>query len=105
AVAGAGCVLAVVPAQTIRGLLSDIAGLIPPGVPLVLCAKGIDRTTGKLLSEIATELVPESPVAALSGPSFASDVARGLPTAVTVAARNEALAADLAALFSSPAFR
>ena len=106
AVAGADCVLAVVPAQAMRGLLSDLAALkLPASTPLVLCAKGIERSTGMLLSEVAAELLPETPVAALSGPSFATDVASGLPTAVTVAARNEELAAELAALFSSPAFR
>lgn len=105
AVADADCVLAVVPAQAMRGLLSGLAALMPPAARLVLCAKGIERSTGKLLSEVAAELLPATPVAALSGPSFATDVARGLPTAVTVAARDEALAAELAALFSSPAFR
>jgi glycerol-3-phosphate dehydrogenase (NAD(P)+) len=102
---GAGCVLAVVPAQAMRGMLEDLAGSIPSGAPLVLCAKGIERGTGKLLSEIAVELLPHTPVAALSGPSFATDVARGLPTAVTVAAHDEVRASDLAALLSSPTFR
>lgn len=101
----AGCVLSVVPAQAARGLLAGLAGRLAAGVPLVLCAKGIERGTGRLLSEIAAELLPQNPVAALSGPSFASDVARGLPTAVTVAAHDEALAAELAATLSAPAFR
>jgi glycerol-3-phosphate dehydrogenase (NAD(P)+) len=101
ALAGAGCVLAVTPAQTLRGLLGELAGRMEPQVPLVLCAKGIERGTGRLLSEIAGEILPRNPVAVLSGPSFASDVVRGLPTAVTVAT----LAGRLAALFSSPSFR
>lgn len=105
AVSHAGCVLAVVPAQAMRNLLVALGGLLARGVPVVLCAKGIERTTGKLLSQIAAELLPENRVAALSGPSFATDVARGLPTAVTVASDDENLAADLAARFSSPAFR
>src|SRR5690606_8057816 len=105
ALAGAEIVLAVTPAQTLRFLLEAIAGQIGPGAPLVICAKGIERTTGRLLSEIAAELLPETPVVVLSGPSFATDVARGLPTAVTVAARDEALAARLAGLFSSSSFR
>lgn len=105
ALADAACVLAVVPAQAMRGLLEALAGRIAPGVPLVLCAKGIERGTGKLLSEIAAGILPQTPVAALSGPSFATDVAAGLPTAVTVAAADEARAAGLAALLSSPAFR
>lgn len=102
---GAACVLAVVPAQAMRGLLDALSGRLAGGIPLVLCAKGIERDTGKLLSEMAAELLPDNPVAALSGPSFATDVAAGLPTAVTVAAGDEALAADLAGLLSSPAFR
>ncbi len=105
ALAGAACVLAVTPAQTLRDLLGQLAGRMEPQVPLVLCAKGIERGTGRLLSEIAGEILPRNPVAVLSGPSFASDVVRGLPTAVTVAAEDEALAARLAALFSSPSFR
>lgn len=105
ALAGAACVLAVVPAQAMRGMLDALSGRLETQVPLVLCAKGIERGTGKLLSELAAELLPHNPVAALSGPSFATDVARGLPTAVTVAARDEARAAGLAGLLSSPAFR
>ena len=105
ALTGAAAVLAVVPAQAMRGLLDALAPRLGPGIPLVLCAKGIERDTGKLLSGIAAELMPQTPVAALSGPSFATDVARGLPTAVTVAAEDEARAAALAALLSSPAFR
>lgn len=105
ALEGARCVLAVVPAQAMRGLLGLVAENLPQGAPLVLCAKGIERDTGKLLSAIAAELAPQAPVACLSGPSFAADVARGLPTAVTVAAGAEKLADELAALLSTPAFR
>lgn len=105
ALAGAATVLAVTPAQTMRGMLAQAAGRIAPGVPVVLCAKGIERATGRLLSEIAAEVLPQNPVAVLSGPSFATDVARGLPTAVTVAAADAALAARLAATFSSSSFR
>ena len=86
----AACILAVVPAQAMRGLLETLAPRLSGDVPLVLCAKGIERGSGKLLSELAAELLPRTPVAALSGPSFAADVARGLPTAVTVAAEDEA---------------
>jgi glycerol-3-phosphate dehydrogenase (NAD(P)+) len=103
--AGAACVLAVTPAQAMRGLLEGLASRLDAKIPLVLCAKGIERDTGKLLSQLAGELLPDTPVAALSGPSFATDVAAGLPTAVTVAAADEAQAAELAGLLSSPAFR
>lgn len=105
ALEGADCVLAATPAQTQRGLLGQIYGRVGSQVPVVLCAKGIERETGRLLSEVASEALPRNPVAILSGPSFATDVARGLPTAVTVAAEDEELAGRLAALFSSRSFR
>ncbi|UVC16485.1 NAD(P)H-dependent glycerol-3-phosphate dehydrogenase [Mesorhizobium onobrychidis] len=102
---GADCVLAVAPAQSLRAMLAAAKDHMPHGVPLVLCAKGIERDTGALLSAIAREALPGNPVAALSGPSFATDVAKGLPTAVVVAARDEGLAADLAARFSAENLR
>lgn len=102
---GVDCVLAVTPAQTLRDVLGTVRGKLAAGTPLVLCAKGIERDSGRLMSEVAEEIVPENPFAALSGPSFAADVARGLPTAVTVAARDEALAARLAEKLSAAHFR
>ncbi|QPC90157.1 NAD(P)H-dependent glycerol-3-phosphate dehydrogenase [Mesorhizobium sp. INR15] len=105
ALKGADCVLAVTPAQSLRAMLAGAKTHMPKGVPLVLCAKGIERETGALLSAIVEDILPENPVAALSGPSFATDVARGLPTAVVVAARDEALAANLAARFSAQNLR
>ena len=97
--------LVVVPAQSLRQVLSQAPPHLPAGVPLVLCAKGIERDTGRLLSGIAAEACPDNPAATLSGPSFATDVARGMPTAVVVAAPDETMAADLAALLSTRAFR
>jgi glycerol-3-phosphate dehydrogenase (NAD(P)+) len=105
ATASANLVLAVTPAQTLRDVLSPAAAGMPRGIPVVLCAKGIERDTGRLLSSVAEELLPDNPIAALSGPSFATDVARGLPTAVVVAARSGDLAAALAARLSAPQFR
>ncbi|OBQ63490.1 NAD(P)H-dependent glycerol-3-phosphate dehydrogenase [Mesorhizobium erdmanii] len=105
ALAGADCVLAVTPAQSLRATLALAKNHMPSAIPLVLCAKGIERDTGALLSAIVEEILPQNPVAALSGPSFASDVAKGLPTAVVVAARDEVLAADLAARFSAENLR
>jgi glycerol-3-phosphate dehydrogenase (NAD(P)+) len=105
ALAGASCVLAVAPAQALRGLAGQIAGRIAPGVPIVVCAKGIESGTGKRLSDIVRAVLPGHPPAALSGPSFAADVARGLPTAVTVAADGAGLAAELARTLSAPQFR
>jgi glycerol-3-phosphate dehydrogenase (NAD(P)+) len=105
ALAGASCVLAVTPAQTLAALCVALGPSLRPGIPLVLCAKGIDAGSGKLLSAIVRDALPETPVAALSGPSFAMDVAKGLPTAVTVAAADMALATSLAALLSTPTLR
>ena len=101
----AAFVLAVTPAQTMRGLFDSLADRLTPGIPLILCAKGIERDTGMLMSQLAAKFLPQTPIAALSGPSFATDVAAGLPTAVTIAAEDETLAADISAILSSPAFR
>ncbi|ESZ03388.1 NAD(P)-dependent glycerol-3-phosphate dehydrogenase [Mesorhizobium sp. M1060] len=105
ALTDADCVLAVAPAQALRAMLTTAKLHMPKGIPLVLCAKGIERDTGALLSAIVEDILPGTPVAALSGPSFATDVARGLPTAVVVAARDDALAAELAARFSAENLR
>jgi glycerol-3-phosphate dehydrogenase (NAD(P)+) len=97
--------LVVVPAQALRSALAGLGAALPQEMPLVLCAKGIERDTGLFLSEVARELRPDAPVAVLSGPSFAADVARGLPTAVTLAAHDSDLASRLAASLSGPTFR
>jgi len=89
AAAKADALLIVVPAQHLRESLKGIEPHIARGTPLVLCAKGIERASGKLLTEILREEIPECEPAILSGPSFAKDVARGMPTAVTIAARME----------------
>ncbi len=104
-VARADLVLLVAPAQALRGVGAALAGLMAPQTPVVICAKGIERGAGLLMSEVAGEAMPEAEPAILSGPSFADDVARGLPTAVTLAAFDAGLAARLAAALAGPAFR
>jgi len=101
----AGIVLAVVPAQALANVCGLLPGRIAPGVPVVVCAKGIERTTGRFMSEIVAAALPENPAAILSGPSFATDVASGLPTAVTLAAHNESLAIDIAGALAAPSLR
>lgn len=103
--ADAQAVLLVVPAQAMRALLRAIAPLLPADVPLVICAKGIEQGTGLFMSDLASELCPANPPVLLSGPSFAEDVVRGLPTAVTLAARDAGLARALVAALKSPTFR
>jgi glycerol-3-phosphate dehydrogenase (NAD(P)+) len=105
ALKGTDCILAVAPAQAMRDLAKSLAGRVAANAPIVICAKGIERGSGKRLSDIFAEILPDNPVAALSGPSFATDVARGLPTAVTVAAEDADLAAVLARRLSAPQFR
>ncbi len=101
----AQAVLAVIPAQAMRQGLSGLASIIPKSTPVILCAKGIERETGRLMSEVVADILPGHTIAALSGPSFATDVARGLPTAVTIACEDAAIADQLAAILSGPAFR
>jgi glycerol-3-phosphate dehydrogenase (NAD(P)+) len=105
ALQNAGTILAVIPAQTLGSVLQSLAGRIPAGLPIVICAKGIERSTGRLPSDVLQAVLPGNPPAALSGPSFATDLARGLPTAVTVAANDRDLAATLAANLSTPRLR
>jgi glycerol-3-phosphate dehydrogenase (NAD(P)+) len=94
--------LVVAPAQHLRAVL---AGMDAGGKPLVLCAKGIEDSTGLLMHEVAREAQPRSPTAVLSGPTFAHEVAAGLPTAVTLAVEDEALGERLVARIAQPAFR
>jgi glycerol-3-phosphate dehydrogenase (NAD(P)+) len=104
--AGARATLLVVPAQTVRGVLESLRAPLASAGPVILCAKGIERGSDSFMSAVAAQVLPAgTPVAVLSGPSFAADVARGLPTAVTLAAADPGLAASLSALLSGPSFR
>jgi glycerol-3-phosphate dehydrogenase (NAD(P)+) len=98
-------ILVVVPAQALREAVCDLAGAVAPGTPVVACAKGIERGTGRFMTEIIAQCLPAAIPAILSGPSFAGDVARGLPTAVTLAAPDEATAKMLAHSLGSATFR
>ena len=101
----ADAVLLAVPAQMVRTVAALVAPHLAAGTPLVICAKGLEHGTGKRLSEVVAEVAPNAIPAVLSGPSFAADVARGLPTAVTIAATDEALALALCHALGSAAFR
>ena len=100
--AGCDAWIVVTPAQHMRAVLSRMPC---PNMPLVLCSKGIEEGTGKMLHDVAHEVCPSSPIAVLSGPSFAHEVADGLPTAVTLACEDQALGERLRERLSSPAFR
>ncbi len=103
--ARAEAILLVVPAQAMRTVVKTLAPLVAARTPLVACAKGIERGTQKFMSDIIAECAPAALPAILSGPSFAIDVARGLPTAVTLAVGDETMAAALAQALGSAAFR
>ena len=103
--AHADVMLLVVPAQALRSVCTVLAEVLSPSIPLVACAKGIEHGTHKFMTEIIVECAPKAVPAILSGPSFAADVARGLPTAVTIAATDAAIARDLAPAFNSGTFR
>jgi glycerol-3-phosphate dehydrogenase (NAD(P)+) len=98
-------VLIVVPAQALRAAASGLAVSVAPGTPVVTCAKGIERTTRRFMTEVIAECLPGVVPAILSGPSFAADVARGLPTAVTIAAADDRVAQMLARSLGSATFR
>ena len=100
----AEAVLLAVPAQALRNVVTEMRDALA-GKPLIACAKGIERGSRRFMTEVISEAVPSAAPAILSGPSFAGDVGRGLPTAVTLASRDPALAAALAQALSSPTFR
>jgi glycerol-3-phosphate dehydrogenase (NAD(P)+) len=103
--AGADLIFAVPPAQHLRATLAAFAPHMADGTPVVLCAKGIEQGSLMLMTEVLAEALPQATPAVLSGPSFAADVARGLPTAVTLAADDEALAGEIAQAIATPVFR
>ena len=98
-------ILLAVPAQQLRAAVTMIAPALVGGTPVIACAKGIERGTHKFMTEVIAECAPSALPAILSGPSFATDVARGLPTAVTLAASDDAVAAALAQAMGSTTFR
>lgn len=94
-----------VPAQTMRQTLEAMAEHVLADRPVTLAAKGLERATEAFLSEVVSQTLPNNPVAVLSGPSFAVDVARGLPTAVTLACADTETGRDLVRMLGHPAFR
>jgi len=93
------------PAQHLRDIAGALAPHLKPGTPVVICAKGIEEHSGALLSEVVAEALPQARVALLSGPTFAVEVAKGLPTAITLAATDAALGQRLVQALGSRAFR
>ena len=98
-------VLAVPPAQHMRSTLAAFAPHARDGLPILLCSKGVEQGSLKLMTDVLAETIPHARAAVLSGPSFAGEVARGLPTAVTLACPEEGCAEDLAEAIATPTFR
>jgi glycerol-3-phosphate dehydrogenase (NAD(P)+) len=94
-------ILLACPAQAVR----ELAGQLPAGAPVVICAKGIETTSGLLMPEVVHEVLPGRALAMLSGPSFAEEAVRGLPTAVSIATRDADLGRALAEALAAGAFR
>ena len=97
--------LSVIPAQHTRAQLELFSPYIPPGLPIILCSKGIEISTLDFMNEVLAETVPAASRFVLSGPSFARDVVKGLPTAITLAGEDLEAANALAPLIQSPTFR
>ncbi|WP_404382196.1 NAD(P)H-dependent glycerol-3-phosphate dehydrogenase [Caenispirillum salinarum] len=102
----ADAVLLVVPAQHMRSVCVSLAPRWPTGVPAVVCAKGIEQTSASLMHETVEDVLPaDVPVAVLSGPTFAAEVVRGLPTAVTLAMDDAHVGRALVDAIGTPTFR
>jgi glycerol-3-phosphate dehydrogenase (NAD(P)+) len=102
---GCDAVLLAVPSQATRAAAHAIAPMLRAGTPVIACAKGIERGTRRFMTEVIAESAPAALPAILSGPSFAAEVARGMPAAVTLATRDEAVAAALARALGSATLR
>jgi glycerol-3-phosphate dehydrogenase (NAD(P)+) len=105
AIASADAALLVVPAQSLRGVLEAHRHHLRSGLPLLHCAKGIESSSLATMSEVGIAVLPASPFAVLSGPTFAAEVARGLPTAVAIAGHDASLARAFVTALGSPRFR
>jgi glycerol-3-phosphate dehydrogenase (NAD(P)+) len=104
-VARADAILAVVPAQHLREVVGKLSKQIAADTPVIICAKGIEQSSGRFMGDVLEEVAPHALRVVLSGPSFAADVARGLPSALTLACRNETVGRALTSALSSRQMR
>ena len=98
-------ILMVAPAQRVREVSQKLCQFVSHQMPLVICSKGIEQNSGKLMSEVVSETLPQSEIAVLSGPTFAIEIALGLPAALSLATPDEVLGRELAHVISNPLFR
>ncbi|MEN5084102.1 NAD(P)H-dependent glycerol-3-phosphate dehydrogenase [Bosea sp. TWI1241] len=105
ALAGVDALVLAVPTQALRAACEGLAGVLPAGLPAISAAKGIEQATGRFTTQIIAETLPGCVPAVLSGPSFAADIARGLPTALTLACADAGISGRLAEALSGPSLR
>jgi glycerol-3-phosphate dehydrogenase (NAD(P)+) len=105
ALGAADAILSVAPAQHTRTTLELFTPHVSVGTPVVLCSKGIEISSKSFMADVLGDVMPDAIPAVLSGPSFAADVAKGLPTAVTLACRDDGIGADLVSAIAAPTFR
>lgn len=98
-------VLLVVPAQAVRALCRSLRVIVPANRPLVCCAKGLETETGLLMTEVMREILPDHPLGCLSGPTFAAEAVRDMPTAVTLAMEDQSQATAIARAIGTATFR
>ncbi len=104
-VAKADVILMVVPAQFVRSVAVDMKSHLKESTPVILCAKGIEQSSGKLMNDVMKEVLPKTPLVVLSGPTFAREVALDMPSAVTIASKYQQIAQNVADTFGQPTFR
>lgn len=104
-IAAQDLILMVAPAQHTRSIAAQLSDILPEGRPVIMCSKGIEQGSTKLMSQVLEETLPQAIPAILSGPSFASEVAQGLPAALTLACNDETLGETLARAIGHAAFR
>ena len=105
AAANSDAILLVVPAQFLRRVMENLQTSLRPGTPLVICSKGVEQGTCSLMTEVVAESTDNHPVAVLSGPTFAREVAAGLPTAVTLACEDKHVGQRLIEIIGGERFR
>lgn len=104
-ISGVDAILMVAPAQHVGRVATALAPHLKGETPIVICAKGLEQATGKFMGQVLAEALPQAPLAVLSGPSFAADVARGLPAALTLACADEVLGRALMEALGYRTFR
>jgi len=104
-ISSAEAIFLCIPAQHMREQMSDVRCRVSENVPLVICSKGIEEKSLKLMSEVVREIFQKNPIAILSGPNFASEIAAGLPAAATLACKNKKIGKEIAQILASNVFR